>query len=305
MPSWRSTFIKVALASAAWLSAESAFAQACCAAASAVTPARLTLHEKALVGVELRGQGVLGSYGPLGDYVPMPDGTVEVDSSASLLVGARVSRRIQIAGLLPWQETLRVTPGRGELGGGFGDLNLGLRYDVMFEHEHRRIPGVALLVGTTVPTGRAPELAKQPLATEATGIGAAQVHAAVAVEKQFGHWLVGATGLVARRLTRAAGSVETTLGTQLSALANVSYLFPNLAAVALSASASEEGDATIDGEKRLDTGRSAFTTTLSGVLPLDSRMRLQGSLYMTPPVAGLGRNQNAVFALTMAALASF
>ncbi|MBM4356595.1 MAG: hypothetical protein FJ096_00640 [Deltaproteobacteria bacterium] len=305
MPSWRSTFASAALALGAWLTTVQVRAQACCAAASAVTPARLTLHERAIVGVELRSQGVLGSYGPRGAYSAIPDGASEVDFGASLIVGARVSRRVQLAGLLPWQETRRVTPARGELGGGFGDLNLGLRYDLVFEHEHRRVPGIALLVGTTAPTGTAPELAKKPLATDATGIGAVQLHAALALEKEFGHWLVGATGLVARRLTRSAGPFETTLGTQLTGLVNVSYLFANLAALAVSASYSDEADATVDGEVRRDTGRRALTTALSGVLPLDDRMRLQGSWFVTPPVSELGRNQNAVVGVTVAALASF
>jgi hypothetical protein len=305
MRSWRSTFVSAALAGSFGLAASEVRAQACCAAASAVTPARLTLHERALVGVELRSQGVIGSYGPRGAYASMPTGASEVDWGASLLVGARVSRRIQLAGLLPWQETRRVTPAQGELGGGFGDLNLGLRYDAVFEHEHRHVPGVALLVGTTAPTGRAPELARKPLATDATGIGAVQLHAALALEKQFGHWLVGATGLVARRLTRSAGPFETTLGTQLTGLVNVSYFFPSLAAVALSASVSDEADATVDGLVRPDTGRRALTTTLSGLIPLAERMRLQGSCFVTPPVSQLGRNQNAVVGATVAALASF
>lgn len=304
MRRWRSTFAS-ALALASLLAPSELFAQACCAAASAVTPARLTMHERGLVGLELRTQGVIGSFGPYGAYAPIPSGSSELDVSASLFVAARLAPRVQLAGLVPWQETRRVTPGKSELGGGFGDANLGARVEVLHEFEHRYVPGIALLVGTTIPTGRAPELARGPLATDATGIGAVQLHAAVALEKRLGHWLVGATGLVAQRLTRLAGPVETTLGTQLTGLVNASYFFPNLAALAASASYSVEGDATIDEELRPDSGRRSLQLTASGVVPVTKRVRFQGSLFITPPIDQVGRNQNAVAGGSVAAITSF
>jgi hypothetical protein len=58
-----------------------ALAQACCAGGSAVTPARLELHEQALAGVELRAGGALGSYEPDGHYLRNPSGDTELDSS--------------------------------------------------------------------------------------------------------------------------------------------------------------------------------------------------------------------------------
>jgi len=280
-------------------------AQACCAAASAVTPARLSLHERWLAGLELRAQGVLGAYGAEGGFVSVPDGASEQGFTASLLAAARVTRRLQLAGVVPWQETRRVAPERGEVGGGFGDVNVGARYDFVHEHEYRRWPGVAVLVGTSLPTGRAPERAKKSLATDATGIGAVQMHAAVALEKRFGHWLVGATGLVAQRLPRTVDGLSTTLGTQVSALANVSYLFPNLAAAALSAAWSREGDATIDQVLAPNTGRTALQLAAAGVYPLSSRVRLQGSVFVTPPAAFFGANQNAVAGGSVAALVAF
>jgi hypothetical protein len=304
----RSTFasaLGLGLMAASLVVSGDARAQACCSAASAVTPARLAMAERALVGLELRSQGVVGSYGPYGAYSAMPEGSSEVDLSVSLLAAARISQRVQLAALVPWQTTRRVTPGKADLGAGFGDANLGLRVEVLHEFEHRYVPGIAVLVGSTLPTGRAPELARGPLAADATGIGAVQLHAAVALEKRLGHWLVGATGLVAQRLTRLAGPVETTLGTQLTALVNASYFLPNLAAVAASASYSTEGDATIDSEERPDTGRRSLQLAVSGLYPITKRVRFQASLFFTPPASDLGRNQNAVAGGSLAALMSF
>lgn len=304
MRRFRSTFVSL-LVLGAVLAPEEVFAQACCAAASAVTPARLSRGERVLVGTELRVQAVVGSYGADGRYSAAPQGASETGFAESLLIAARVTQRLQLAGVVPWQETRRVTPNRAELGGGFGDLNLGARYDFVQQDEHRRWPGVALLAGISFPVGRPPELARGPLATDATGIGAFQLHAAAALEKRFGHWLVGATGLLAQRLPRLVGGTDTTLGTQFSGLINASYLFPNLAAVAAQASWSSEGDATIDGAKQRNTGRSVLNLGASGVVPLSPRVRLQTSLFFTPPASSLGRNQNAVAGATVAALFVF
>ena len=59
----RSTFPSALALAIAWISCpRAAQAQACCAGASVITPARLELHEKALVGVQLRAAAVIGSY---------------------------------------------------------------------------------------------------------------------------------------------------------------------------------------------------------------------------------------------------
>lgn len=110
---------------------------------------------------------------------------------------------------------------------------------------------------------------------------------------------------MARRLTRAVGDVETTLGTQLTGLASVTYTFASIVAVAGSAAYSSESDATIDGRLVPGTGRRSLNLALSGVLPLSDSIRLQGSTFITPPASQLGRNQNAVAGASVAALFSF
>src|SRR5581483_5916429 len=122
----------------------------------------------------------------------------------------------------------------------------------------RYVPGIALLAGATMPTGRAPEsadLARHPLAADATGIGAVQLHLALALEKSFGPVLVSATGLVAQRLPRTANDVEEQLAPQWTALASASYGFESGAALALAASFWAEGDALVDGTRAPDSGR--------------------------------------------------
>src|SRR5271166_6500175 len=73
-----------------------AWAQACCAGGSAVTPARLELHEDALVGVQLKAASVIGSYQTDGRFVAPGAGEAEQDFEEDLLGAVRVLQRGQV-----------------------------------------------------------------------------------------------------------------------------------------------------------------------------------------------------------------
>src|SRR5262245_52270935 len=78
-----------------------AAAQACCAGAAAVTPARLAVHEDALVGVQARTSDVFGSFFPDGTYVAAPAGATEWDLEQDVFGAIRVAPRAQVALLVP------------------------------------------------------------------------------------------------------------------------------------------------------------------------------------------------------------
>src|SRR5260370_9909956 len=84
-----------------------AWAQACCAGGSAVTPGRLKPYEDALVGIRMRVAGVIGSYDVGGRYVPSPAGDGEGDFEQDVLGALRVLPRGQVTLLVPIDETLR------------------------------------------------------------------------------------------------------------------------------------------------------------------------------------------------------
>jgi hypothetical protein len=278
-------------------------AQACCAGGSAITPARLEPHEFALVGAELRAGGVLGSYATGGQFAGNPPGATEFDFEQDLFGALRFLRRGQVAILVPIVETQRQTSrDGGHLGGGVGDINASARYDFVVAGESRYVPGIALLAGVTLPTGRPPESATAPLAVDATGIGAWQVNAALALEQIYGSWLVNATAIVAKRTPRFGE----TLGTQVTLLAAGGYTFENDAALALSASYAFEGDATnADGGVAADSSKRLTTVSLSLLWPFGDWTRLVGGLYVEPPISGLGSNQPAVSGLTLTVIRSW
>jgi len=145
----------------------------------------------------------------------------------------------------------------------------------------------------TFPTGTPPESATKPLATDATGVGAYQGSLGVSVEQAFGPWLVSTYGIGAERLARTARGVHERLGTQFSLLGAVAYVFPTNEAVALVASYTFEGNATVDGIEQDATAHRLTVLSAAGVVPVDEHLRFQGALTFTPPVSGLGENQIA------------
>jgi len=303
--------LPLALLAFAW--SHRARAQACCAGGTAVSPGRLSMHEDALVGAELHAASVIGSY-QLGSYVPSPAGTPEYDFEEDVFGAVRVLRRGQVALLVPVDETYRRTPQDGaHLGGGFGDTNLSARYDFVLAGESRYLPGIAALAGITFPTGRSVTgsalasfgplfgSATQPLAVDATGIGAFQINGALSLEQTFGPWFASATTLVAKR-TSAGGE---TLGTQVTFLAAGAYTFTNDATVALSASYAFEGDGTIDGVDAPGSAKRVTVVSASGLWPISDAYRLLGGVFVDTPVGALGYNQPTQIGMTFTAIRSW
>ena len=289
-------------------------AQACCAGGSAVTPGRLEPHEDALVGAELHAASVVGSYELGGAFVASPPGTPEYDFEEDIFGAVRVFRHGQVALLVPVDETFRRTPADGaHFGGGIGDINLSGRYDFVLAGASRYVPGIAVLAGITFPTGKSltgsalPQFgpffgsATQPLAVDATGIGAFQVNGALALEQTFGSWLVNTTAIVAKR-TAAGGE---TLGTQVTFLAAGAYTFGNDAALALSASYAFEGDGTIDGADAPGSSKSVTVVAASGLWPVSDTWRLLGGVFVDPPLDALGNNQPTQVGVTLTVIRSW
>lgn len=283
---------------------ETAWGQACCAGAGAVTPGRLALHEDALVGLQLRAAHVFGSFDARARYVPSSAGVSEQNFGQDLMASVRLpfAPRLQLTGLVPFVETRRAAGGASDFGGGLGDVNLSARYDFFQAGRARYVPGIALLAGVTFPTGTSPESASPPLAVDATGTGAFQGNVGLAVEQTFGPWLVTAYGLVAKRATRTIHETTSSLGAQWTALLAVAYTLRGDYAVAVSASYTVEGEAELDAVSVPGSSRRIPTVGLFGVVPFSDSFRLQGGPSITPPLDHLGKNQVATAALAVTAV---
>jgi hypothetical protein len=303
--------VALAIAVALTFTASRASAQACCAGSGAVTPGRLAMHEDALVGLSARAGHVFGSFDSDGHYSTPPSGASEQNFEQDAIGALRlpVVDHAQVALLVPLVENRRTASGTSELGGGLGDINVSARYDFLYAGQQQYVPGIGVLVGLTLPTGRAPDdPGTKPLATNATGVGAFQGNGGIAIEQLFGSWLVTAYGLVAKRASRTVSGVggspdiRTTLGTQWTALVSVAYSFPNDYALAASASYTGEGNAEVNGVEVGGSSRRVPILGLSGVVPLSDHFRFQGGLSGNPPIPTLGKNQPAALTLTVTAL---
>lgn len=303
---WAASFF-VAL-SLSWISlsgfARTCRAQACCAGAGAVTPGRLSLHDDALVGAQLRAAHAFGSFDADARFATKARGTSEHDFEEDLFGSIRLpfAPRAQLAALVPFVQTQRAANGTSDFGGGIGDVNVNARYDFFYAGQSRYVPGIGLLAGVTFPTGRPPDDASPPLAADATGTGAFQGNLGLSIEQTFGPWLVTAYGIVAKRSTRTIHGVETTLGTSWTALAAVAYTFPKDYALALSASFTGEGDAELNGTTVPKSARRQPVVGVVGVAPVTDHLRLQGGLSFTPPIDALGKNELATIALILTAV---
>ena len=263
-----------------------------------MTPGRLALHEAALIGTQIKAGFALGSYDATGRYLPSPSTAAEQDFEQDLFGAVRVFARGQVALLLPLVETRRTSLGLAETGGGVGDINASARYDFTLAGASRVVPGIALLAGLTLPTGRPPDAPNLGvLATGATGIGAWQINAGLAVEQAYGPWLLNATAWIAQRtarmVTTGAQSIHERLASQWTALAAVGYVLPSQSSIALSLAYAFEGDATIDGVESPATGHRLPTVSVSGALSLSDAWRLQAAAFDNVPISSLGLNQPA------------
>ncbi|HVY31939.1 MAG TPA: transporter [Polyangiaceae bacterium] len=295
--------LRALLFGALLVSPSTALAQACCAGVSAITPARLELHERALLGAELRAAHALGNFNSSGDFHSNPKGASELDFEQDVFGSVRWLGRGQASLLVPFLISRRSSATTGsELGAGLGDLNLGARYDLVRNRELSYLPGIGLLAGATLPTGRPPEDAKKPLASDSTGTGAVQVSLGLALERSFGSVLVTASGLGAKRFSRSVRGVQSALAPQLTGILGVGYAFSDATAAALVGTYTYEGDASIDERDSPGTARKQLRVALAGSHTLDDAWRLRASVFVDPPVSGLGQNQPAAFGAAIGAI---
>jgi hypothetical protein len=274
-------------------------AQACCAGGTVVTPARLAVHEDWAVGLQLRARTNPGSFSSGGQYRASngADQIFEQDFAAS----ARVLDRAQVGILVPMIQAHRSA---GDTwGSGLGDLSLSARYDLLLPAQALYLPGLGILVGTTIPTGTPPDSASNPLV--GTGDGTYDATVGLNAEKAFGHVYTALNGWLTHRFSRTvsvpgATPITQSFGMRWTLLAVASYVFDSEAALGVQLSTMNEGVATIDGVVDPTTRLRVTTVGLVGVVPVRDNWRVQGSLFSDVMISSFGRNEPVGYGLTAA-----
>ncbi len=286
--------ILVARPAAAW-------AQACCAAPSLATPARLGRDEHYGVGLLLRGRNAFGAFAADGTFATTATGDVE--TAQELFVAARLFARAQVAVAAPFVQTRRRAPGLSDWGGGLGDVRASAHVELARAGERRFVPGVALLAGLSVPTGTPPDAAHGALAADATGTGSFEGSVGVELEQHFERIFTTLAGTVGQRSSRAVGDVRQSFGVRLAALATAGVTLANETAVGVFLVGSHQGAARdADGAVIDGSALALVTTGLAATSPVADGWRAQASASFDCPGAGLGRNQPTSVGLALSLL---
>lgn len=278
-----------------------AHGQACCASGSGLTPGWLGNHDKALVGVQVRGSATWGTY-PYGDGFFERAATRDARYEGGLFGALRLLPRAQVAAFAPVDVTRRFGAHGREAGGGVGDLSLMGRYDLVRTGE-LRIPGIALLAGALLPTGRPVDRATGLLAADATGTGTFEFDLGMSVEQTFGRALLHATALAGPRLPRDVLGQREALGTRGLFVLAGGYVFEGETSLLLSLSHASEGDASIDGARARGTGTRTTQAAVIAVVPLSDSLKLRSTVFSDLPP--LGENRPTLAGSSLAILWSF
>lgn len=287
------------------LAPRAAHAQACCVGSGLVTPARLRIYESYGVGTQTRVRSVIGSFDARGDYRGAQAGNNELDLEQDLFVAARFGPRFQAALQMPYVGTGERATGLTEWGGGLGDASANLRYDFLSAGERPRWPGIALLAGLSVPTGRPPDQsdADHPLGTSATGTGAYEGNLGLAVEQVSGQTFFSATGFVAHRFARTVNGITQSFAPRFTALIAGGYALRNRIALGAFGLGSWQGSAHDQTGATLPASQvSLVSAGLAVAAPLGDSWRLQGTAFADLPFPGWGRNQTTGAGMTISLL---
>ena len=292
----------VALALAAGVTAHprAAAAQACCVGTGLVTPARLRTFEDHAVGVQMRARSVMGAFGESGSYATSAAGNRDVGFEEDLFGALRLGSHFQVALMAPFIQTSRAAAGTSGFGGGLGDLAASARCDAVNAGERGYWPGVAVLAGLALPTGRPPDEADDPLATSGTGTGFFEGSLGVSVEEIVGQRIRFAGGLVSQRspAPSSAWSRRSRRGCR--------RCWP---AATRSGTTPPSARSRRCCDKATRATRAAPSrTAASRWSPPEPRWRcrsgtswrLQTTLFADVPIAGWGRNQTVGFGGTLA-----
>ena len=282
------------VAAIACLSGARAEASPCCVSATAHGVGRLLMWEDWAVGMRTSMALGVGGWDTAGDFRAFGDTYAEQEWRQELWTLVGLVRRVELHARVPAVLTHRRAGSASETGGGLGDVQAGLRYEIVPFGGPPPVSGVATTLAVVAPTGRPLFSAHRPLGTDATGRGAWVVVAALALEQTRMPWFVQLEIGASLPLPMERGDLEVVQrfgpGLQIAPIGGVEVV-PGSVVVSLTGYLSWEAPLTLDGRtvadsSHLDTGLGAAASWR--VLP---HWTLQVSAATGLFLDGLGANQ--------------
>lgn len=264
------------------LFAREAAASACCMSASVSGIGRLAVWEQAAAGVMTAYGHGTGHSSAASQWRALPQGVLEDDLRFDAWALVRLADAWQVTARVPWVVGFRASPdGASSVGTGLGDVVAGVRWDVVGLGEYAELPGVALMVSGTAPTGRRPEQAFDALGASATGRGAWGVSAAFALERAVVPWFLRVDGAFTYHFAfqRADTLAWQRFGPALNAGVTGGFeLKPDVWVLALSLRVDHEFPLHLDGEELPDSSATSLSTSLSTSWKVTPRWTVTGAV---------------------------
>lgn len=294
----RAVWIAVALLCAA---APRAWAQACCSAPSLTTPVRLGWDERWAAGIETRARAVFGAFGADGN---LATSSGDVEAEQDVFAAARFLERAQAALAIPFLQTRRSVPGLSEWGGGLGDVRASARVELTRAGARPYVPGLALLLGGSAPTGRPADQAAGALAADATGTGTWEGTLGLELEQRFELAFVTLSAAVSQRTSREALGVAEAFAPRFTVVASAGTVTDGGWAWGASVAGMRAGASRDQGTGRSIDGSdlALVTAGLAVQAPLGQGWRGLARASVDCPFDGLGRNQAAGAGLAVSML---
>ncbi|HVK65877.1 MAG TPA: transporter [Polyangium sp.] len=302
----RKTFASALLGCVLLLATRDASASACCGSGHGLGQ-RLGPLERGAIGLSFRFSDRFGSYGHAGAFTLAPTGTLDAEGRAELGCLFAPIPRLQLGLVAPVLLNIRGARDGTDVGGGFGDLSLSARFDIVSLTTTSAWPAIALTAGVSLPTGRSAADAKDPLATDATGLGAVEVRPGVFVEKNWDNEAsaVFSASIGLRTPMTGARGERIELGPRIRLVAAAGPVFSTGWSLSAGLVHEYESAPSLGGATTADADRRRTAALLFAGYDISERFTALASLEVDLPVSSLGKNEPSAVAFAIGLRRSF
>ena len=279
--------MRILLAATLLLAPAAAHAAACCLSTSAFGAGRLAAWEDAAAGIQLGYASNGGRFGDDGTFAGNRD-YEEREARATAFAIIRLARDWEAGVRVPWVFGARASGDVDETGNGIGDLSFALRWDAI---QPGKLPGLAVVAGASLGTGRSTGDTEQVLGADVTGRGDSVFSLGVSLEKAWQPWFVRLDAAALLPLARDEGDHQLRAGPGAEVLFGGGVELGAGVVVSLVPRLRWHADTTRDGFRAPASSSLEITVGPSLAWDFSEHWTLQLGADTGLPLDGLGRNR--------------
>jgi hypothetical protein len=263
-------------------------AAACCGGSYGIGD-RLSVMEDAAFSFGVRDTESVAVWTSTGGVVGARSGQFDRELRADASYMVRVIRRLSIGVDVPvlftWK---RLDDQTSSVGGGAGDVSVFGRFDL--PSLSASAPNFAVTFATLIPTGRGPWMSTDPLATDVTGLGAAEFRPGLTIDKTWNsRWYALLAGSVGFRAPYHGGGQSVHLAPRGQIIAATGPMWTKVS-LTVGALFEIEPGPSVDGVVEPDTDKRRLAATAICAYDFDMRWTAVVSMVGDLPIPGVGKN---------------